>query len=53
MLSNSDPKNEDVNDNFFDEAYNDYNIKRVQASRFINSKSDKRERISEILITNY
>lgn len=53
MLSNSDPKNEDINDHFFDEAYNNYNIKRVQAVRFINSKSDKRGRISEILITNY
>lgn len=53
MLSNSDPKNEDINDHFFDEAYNNYQIKRVQASRFINSKSDQRGRISEILITNY
>ncbi len=29
MLSNSDPKNEDPNDEFFDELYANYNIERV------------------------
>lgn len=53
MLSNSDPKNTDINDNFFDDLYKDYNIKRVYASRSINSKGDKRGKVSEILVTNY
>ena len=38
MLSNSDPKNFDENDEFFDELYSDFNIDRVYASRMINSK---------------
>lgn len=52
VLSNSDPKNTDDKDNFFDDLYKDYNIKRVLATRMINSKSDKRGQISELLIYN-
>lgn len=53
ILSNSDPKNEDKNDNFFDDLYKDFNIKRVQAKRSINSNAKKRGLINEILVTNY
>ena len=53
MLSNSDPKNEDKKDNFFDDLYADFSIKRVSASRVINSKGGKRGRINEILVTNF
>ncbi len=53
ILSNSDPKNEDENDNFFDELYKDFNIERVQAKRSINSNGKKRGLINEILVTNY
>ena len=53
MLSNSDPKNSDENDNFFDELYRGYNIERIEASRMINSKGDKRGKITELLIRNY
>ena len=53
MLSNSDPKNTDINDNFFDDLYKNYNIIRVQASRNINSKGDKRGKINELIIKNY
>ncbi len=53
LLSNSDPKNENKNDNFFDEAYSKYSIKRIKASRNINSKSSKRGLINELLIMNY
>jgi DNA adenine methylase len=53
MLSNSDPKNTDTNDNFFDDLYADYNIDRVLARRNINSKSSKRHSIFELLIRNY
>ena len=53
MLSNSDPKNENPHDEFFDELYKDFRIERIQASRAINSNGAKRGRISEILITNY
>lgn len=53
MLSNSDPKNNDPNDNFFDEIYNGYNIFRVPARRMINSDPTKRGAINEIVVTNY
>ena len=53
MLSNSDPKNIDKNDNFFDELYSDFTINRIQANRMINSKASNRGAISELLITNY
>jgi DNA adenine methylase len=53
MLSNSDPKNIDKNDNFFDELYSDFTINRIQANRMINSKTSGRGAISELLITNY
>lgn len=53
ILSNSDPKNEVITDDFFDIAYQEYHLKRVKASRAINSKGSKRGAISEILIMNY
>jgi DNA adenine methylase len=53
MLSNSDPKNHDPNDNFFDEIYKDFNISRVPALRMINSNAAKRFAINEIIVTNY
>lgn len=53
MLSNSDPKNHDPNDNFFEELYAGFNIQRIPARRSVNSKAEKRGTINEILITNY
>lgn len=53
MLSNSDPKNENPNDEFFDELYRNYYIHRIQAKRMINSNSSRRGSINEILVTNY
>ena len=53
MLSNSDPKNHDANDNFFDEIYKEFNISRVPARRMINSNATKRFAINEIIVTNY
>lgn len=53
MLSNSDPKNSDESDHFFDDLYGDFTIKRISASRMINSNSAKRGKLSELLITNY
>lgn len=51
-LSNSDPKNVNEEDNFFDDLYKNYKINRVEASRAINSKGDKRGKINELLICN-
>jgi len=53
MLSNSDPKNENLEDNFFDDLYKDFFINRVSATRIINSKAEKRGQINELLLTNY
>jgi len=55
MLSNSDPKNTDINDDFFDKLYDhkDFKINRVLANRNINSDGERRGKISEILVTNY
>lgn len=52
VLSNSDPKNVNPNDTFFDELYKAYSIKRVSATRMINSKADSRGKINELLICN-
>lgn len=53
MLSNSDPKNLDSEDEFFDFLYSKYTIKRVSASRMINRDGKKRGAITELLIINY
>lgn len=53
MLSNSDPKNIDENDNFFDDLYSNFKIHRIMANRIINSKASKRGAVSEILVINY
>ena len=52
VLSNSDPKNVNPNDNFFDDLYKSYQIHRVSATRMINSNADKRGKINELLICN-
>lgn len=53
MLSNSDPRNEDPHDSFFDELYSGYTIERVPAKRIINCNGARRGEINELIITNY
>ncbi len=53
LLSNSDPKNADPNDSFFDNLYSELHISRVCASRMINSNGNARGKISELLIASY
>lgn len=52
ILSNSDVKGKDENDNFFDSLYADFNIRRVDARRSINANPEKRGKLTELLITN-
>ena len=52
ILSNSDMKNINPDDNFFDNLYKEFNIERVNAKRSINSKASKRGSLTELLITN-
>lgn len=53
VISNSDPKNTDFDDNFFDNIYSALKIKRVDATRMINCNSDARGKIKELLISNF
>jgi DNA adenine methylase len=53
ILSNSDVKGKDMDDNFFDDIYEDFNINRVFARRSINANAEKRGKLTELLITNY
>jgi len=53
LLSNSDPKNEDHDDDFFDNLYKNYYIERISAKRYINRDASKRGEINEIIVRNY
>lgn len=53
MLSNSNPKNTNKEDNFFEDIYKGFNIYEVSAKRMINSKAQERGKMMELLITNY
>ena len=53
MLSNSNPKNTNKDDTFFEEIYKGFNINEVSAKRMINANAKGRGAISELLITNY
>ena len=53
VASNSDPKNTDENDDFFDHLYAQHSITRIYASRAINSVGSSRGKISELLITSF
>lgn len=52
IASNSDPKNINTDDDFFDKLYCNYTVTRVSAKRMINSKGDSRGNINELLIYN-
>ncbi|MCE5213512.1 MAG: Dam family site-specific DNA-(adenine-N6)-methyltransferase [Methanobacterium sp.] len=53
ILSNSDPKNQDEQDQFFDNLYADFNLERVPAKRNINRDAKKRGFINELIVRNY
>lgn len=53
LLSNSDPKNTDPDDDFLEKLYQRYNIKRISAQRSISAKSGSRIKVNELLISNY
>lgn len=53
ILSNSDLKNENPENDFFDKLYEKYIIDRVHAHRMINCIGNKRGWINEVIITNY
>lgn len=53
VVSNSDPKNSNTDDDFFDDIYSAYKIKRVEATRMINCNGESRGKIKELLISNF
>ncbi len=53
VVSNSDPKNSNAEDDFFDKIYSAHKIKRVNATRMINCNSKARGKIKELLISNF
>jgi len=53
MLSNSDPRNLDPHDMFFDDLFSEYTLERVPARRMINCNGTGRGNIDELIITNY
>ena len=53
VVSNSDPKNSNAEDNFFENIYSSHKINRVEATRMINCNSEARGKIKELLISNF
>ena len=53
VISNSDPKNNNENDHFFDDLYSNYEIARVSAKRMINCNANSRGNVKELLISNH
>lgn len=53
VVSNSDPKNSNTDDDFFDNIYDGHKIRRVEATRMINCNSEARGKIKELLISNF
>jgi len=52
ILSNSDVKGKNPTDDFFDDLYEQFSIKRVFATRMVNANAEKRGKLTELLITN-
>ncbi|MDD5663446.1 MAG: DNA adenine methylase [Victivallaceae bacterium] len=50
VASNSDPKNTNPDDDFFDNLYKNLTINRITANRMINSNANSRGKIGELLI---
>lgn len=53
VVSNSDPKNVNEKDTFFEDIYQKHFIHQVKAARMVNSKGSGRGKISELLISNF
>lgn len=53
ILSNSDVKGKDADNDFFDDLYAGFDIRRVYAVRSVNANGNKRGRLTELLISNF
>ncbi len=52
ILSNSDVRGLNPDNDFFDELYAKYDVSRILATRIINANANKRGKLTELLITN-
>ncbi|MBN2485552.1 MAG: DNA adenine methylase [Bacteroidales bacterium] len=53
ILSNSDVRGNNPDNDFFDDLYGQFNIKRVMAARIVNANAERRGKLTELLITNH
>ncbi len=53
ILSNSDVKGKDSSNNFFDDLYGSFYVKRVLASRMVNANPQKRGKLTELMVSNF
>ena len=53
MLSNSDPREKDPINTFFDDLYDGFHIQRLSIFRSVCSIAEKRKSVNELLIRNY
>ena len=53
MLSNSDPKNEEPENDFFDKLFKEFTIEKILARRMISCNGSGRGQINELIIVNY
>lgn len=52
ILSNSDVKGKNPNDDFFERLYESFSIERVFATRMVNANAEKRGKLTELLVSN-
>ena len=52
MLSNSDPRQKNPENTFFDDLYAGFHIQRLSIFRSVCSIAEKRETVNELLIRN-
>lgn len=52
IASNSDPREENTGESFFEQIYYQFKIRRVTANRLINANPNNRGLVSEIMISN-
>lgn len=53
MLSNSDPRQKNPTNTFFDDLYDGFHIQRLSIFRSVCSIAEKRKVVNELLIRNY
>ncbi len=53
ILSNSDLKGANPENNFFEELYSSFSVSRVLATRMVNSNPERRGKLTELMVSNF